>query len=340
MNETPAIRVRDLRVTVHSPTDGALPIVRGVSFDVRAGRVLGVVGESGCGKSTVADALLRLNPPEAELSGQIVFKGRDLLKLSEREMRQLRGARISLVSQDPLGALNPLHRVGNQIREVLIIHRKTDRATARAGGARVIRQCELPDPEVTFRKYPHELSGGMQQRIAIAIAMAGEPEVIVADEPTTSLDNSVQRQILDLLRSLCLERGVALVLITHDFGVVRDVADDMIVLYAGVVLEMGATAEVLARPLHQYTRALLTVQPQVVDGYRAVADSHPRGSTSSRGCSTRLRFFAPLQIRIHGHAREPCAEPDVEHLELHWHRCRHPGDEPRTGTDESIGVGG
>ena len=339
MKETQAIEVRDLRVTIHSPSDGALPIVRGVSFDIRRGRVLGVVGESGCGKSTIADALLRLNPPEAQLSGQILFERRDLLKLSEREMRQVRGARISLIGQDPLGSLNPLQRVGNQIREVLIIHRKDDRATARARALELIRQCELPDPEVTFRKYPHELSGGMTQRIAIAMAMAAQPDVIVADEPTTSLDNRVQRQILDLLRSLCLERGVALVLITHDLGVIKDVADDMVVVYAGVILEMGATAEVLAWPRHQYTRALLAVHPEVVDGYRAslvpIPGTAPRPGDAQTGCAFRPRCAFESSA-----CRESYAGPDLQHLDLHWHSCCHPGDQSLTGSDESMEVGG
>jgi oligopeptide/dipeptide ABC transporter ATP-binding protein len=339
VNETPVIEVRDLCVSIHSPTDGVLPIVRGVSFDIRPGRVLGVVGESGCGKSTVADALLRLNPPEAELSGQIVFDGRDLVQLSDQEMRQVRGARISLIGQDPLESLNPLHRVGNQIGEVLIIHGKADRAAARARTLELIRQCELSDPEVTFRKYPHELSGGMRQRIAIAMAMAAEPDVIVADEPTTSLDNSVQRQILQLLRSLCLERGAALVLITHDLGVIKDVADDMVVLYAGVILEMGAAAEVLARPLHQYTRALFAVQPQVVDGYRPsllpITGAAPRPGDAQAGCA-----FEPRCAFGSAACREPSAEPDVQHLDLHWHSCRHPGDQSRTGSDESMEVRG
>jgi oligopeptide/dipeptide ABC transporter ATP-binding protein len=339
VNETPAIEVRDLRVSIHSPTDGTLPIVRGISFDIRPGRVLGVVGESGCGKSTAADALLRLNPPEAELSGQILFDGGDLLQLNEREMRQIRGARISLVGQDPLESLNPLHRVGNQIGEVLLIHRKADRTAARARALELIQLCGLPEPEVTFRKYPHELSGGMRQRIAIAMAMAAEPDVIVADEPTTSLDNSVQKQILDLLRSLCLERGVALVLITHDLGVVREVADDMIVLYAGVIVEMGAVAEVLARPRHQYTRALLAVQPRVVDGYRAsllpIPGAAPRPGDAQTGCA-----FVPRCAFGSAACREPSAVPDVQHLDRHWHSCRHPGEQSRTGVDESVGVGG
>ena len=338
MTQTPLIEVRDLRVDMHTPNEGVLPIVRRVSFDVRPGRVLGVVGESGCGKSTLADALLRLNPPEASLSGQIVFGGRDLLQLSEREMQQIRGARISLIGQDPLESLNPLHRVGNQISEVLIIHRKADRATARARSLELIRQCELPDPEVTFRKYPHELSGGMRQRIAIAMAMAAEPEVIVADEPTTSLDNTVQRQILDLLRSVCDERGVALVLITHDLGVIRDVADDLIVLYAGVIVEMGSASEVLARPRHQYTRALLAVQPQVVDGYRAsllpIPGATPRPGDIQTGCAfvPRCRYASAL-------CREASAEPDAQHLDVHWHSCRHPGEQSPQGANESMEVG-
>jgi oligopeptide/dipeptide ABC transporter ATP-binding protein len=338
VNEAPIVQVRDLRVNIDSPTDGLLPIVRGVSFDIRAGRVLGVVGESGCGKSTVADALLRLNPPEAELSGQIVFEGRDLLQLSERDMRHVRGARISLIGQDPLESLNPLHRVGNQIREVLIVHRKADRATARARALELIRACELPDPEITFRKYPHELSGGMRQRIAIAIAMAAEPDVIVADEPTTSLDNTVQKQILDLLRSLCLERGVALVLITHDLGVIRDVADDMIVLYAGVIVEMGAAVEVVASPRHQYTRALLAVQPQVVDGRRGsllpITGAAPRPGDVRTGCA-----FIPRCAFGSAVCREPSAQPDIKHLDVHWHSCRHPGAQSRGGSGKSIGVG-
>jgi oligopeptide/dipeptide ABC transporter ATP-binding protein len=339
VNEAPLIAVRDLRVSVHTRLGETLPIVRGVSFDVRPGRVLGIVGESGCGKSTVADALLRLNPPEAKLSGQILFGKQDLLQLNERQMREFRGARIALVGQDPLDSLNPLHRVGNQISEVLLIHRKTDRSGARIRALSLIEQCDLPDPAATYRKYPHELSGGMRQRIAIAMAMAAEPEVIVADEPTTSLDNSVQRQILSLLLGLCLERGVALVLITHDLGVIRDVADDIACLYAGRIVEMGRAAEVLASPRHQYTRALLAAQPRVVDGYRAalvpIPGSAPRPGEALPGCA-----FAPRCRRASPACAEPVESQNVAKLDLHWHSCRHPGDESQEIASETMELPG
>jgi oligopeptide/dipeptide ABC transporter ATP-binding protein len=330
---TQLVEVRDLRVRVPAAPDGTLPIIHGISFDIRAGRVLGVVGESGSGKSTVADALLRLNPAGTQLSGRIRFAGGDLLRLGERELRAIRGARISLIGQDPLDSLNPLHRVGDQISEVLLIHRKADHAGARIRALELMRQCDLPDPELTYRKYPHELSGGMRQRIAIAIAIAAEPTVIVADEPTTSLDNSVQRQILDLLRALCVDRGVALVLITHDLGVVHDVADDIVVLYAGSIVEMGRAADVLADPRHQYTRALLAAQPRVVDGYRAsllpIPGAAPRPGDLPAGCA-----FAPRCAYGSAACAEPAAGPDTGTLDTHWHVCRHPGDQSQAGADK------
>jgi len=236
--------------------------VSDVSFQIAAGETLGLVGESGSGKSVTAFSILRLvQPPGRITGGQIMFEGRDLLTLTEREMRQVRGARISLIFQEPMTALNPVMRVGDQIAEALTVH---GQATPREGRERAVALLEavhIADAGRRVRDYPHQLSGGMRQRVMIAIALACHPALVIADEPTTALDVTIQAQVLDLLRDLRAQYSLALLLITHDFGVIAEMADRVAVMYRGAIVEQGPVRQILRTPAHDYTRGLLAAVP-------------------------------------------------------------------------------
>ncbi|HXD18697.1 MAG TPA: ABC transporter ATP-binding protein [Vicinamibacterales bacterium] len=241
---------------------GASPAVDGVSFQVAAGETLGLVGESGSGKSVTAFAILRLlQPPGRITGGKVIFQGRDLLALPEREMREVRGAGISLIFQEPMTALNPVMRVGDQIAEALLVHGRATRAEARARAVELLEAVRIPDAARRVRDYPHQLSGGMRQRVMIAIALACRPPLVIADEPTTALDVTIQAQVLELLRELKARYNLALLLITHDFGVIAEMADRVAVMFKGKIVEQGSVRDILRSPSHEYTRSLLAAVP-------------------------------------------------------------------------------
>lgn len=267
----PLLRIRDLTVSF-ATYGGALRALDGVSFDVDQGRVVALVGESGCGKSATAHSILRLlaSPPARLDRGEVRFEGRDLLHLTEREMRAVRGARIGMVFQDPMTALNPVYTVGFHLIEAIRLHHKVSQFEARKRAIAGLERVGFPDPATRVDSYPHELSGGMRQRALIAIALACSPVLLIADEPTTALDATIQAQILELLRKLRAELGMSLLLIAHDLGVVASIADEVVVLYAGVVVERGPTASLLKSPAHPYTRALLrSLPPEGPEAFRA-----------------------------------------------------------------------
>jgi ABC-type dipeptide/oligopeptide/nickel transport system ATPase component len=254
----PLLDVQHLSVTFGGPT----PAVDDVSFSIARGETLGLVGESGSGKSVTAFSILRLlQPPGRITGGRVMFEGRDLLKLTEGEMREVRGAGISLIFQEPMTALNPVMRVGDQIAEALLVHGKASRAEARARATELLEAVKIADPTQRVRDYPHQLSGGMRQRVMIAIALACRPPLVIADEPTTALDVTIQAQVLELLRELKARFNLALLLITHDFGVIAEMADHVAVMYKGRLVEHGSVREVLRRPSHDYTRSLLAAVP-------------------------------------------------------------------------------
>jgi peptide/nickel transport system ATP-binding protein len=229
---------------------------------VNQGETVGVVGESGCGKSVTALSVLRLvQPPGRIASGRILLDGKDLLAMSEPEMRRVRGDRVAMIFQEPMTSLNPVFTVGEQIAESLRHHRGTPRAEAKARAIELLQQVGIPAPEDRVNRYPHEMSGGMRQRVMIAMALACDPELLIADEPTTALDVTIQAQILDLLAHLRRERGMAVLLITHDLGVVAETCERVVVMYAGKVVETGPAAEILVRPRHPYTAGLLRSLP-------------------------------------------------------------------------------
>jgi ABC-type dipeptide/oligopeptide/nickel transport system ATPase component len=258
----PLLQVEHL--TVQFDAGGAAPVIAvdDVSFLIAEGETLGLVGESGSGKSVTAFAILRLLQPTGRITGgRVLFQGRDLLTLGEREMREVRGAGISLIFQEPMTALNPVMTVGSQIAEALTVHGKASRAEARARAVELLEAVRIPDAARRVRDYPHQLSGGMRQRVMIAIALACRPPLVIADEPTTALDVTIQAQVLDLLRDLKARFNLALLLITHDFGVIAEMADRVAVMYKGRLVEEGPVRQILRNPQHEYTRTLLAAVP-------------------------------------------------------------------------------
>jgi oligopeptide/dipeptide ABC transporter ATP-binding protein len=259
---TPLLRVRDL-VTSFRTEQGVLRAVDEVSFDVPEGATLGIVGESGCGKSVTALSILRLLPyPQGVIEGgSIALRGRELLSLSEKQMQEIRGNEISMIFQEPMTSLNPVYAVGTQIIEAIRLHQKKSRREARERAIELLRLVGIPSPETNVDAYPHQLSGGMRQRVMIAMALACEPSLLIADEPTTALDVTIQAQILELLAKLKEQLGMSVVLITHDLGVVAEVATHVIVMYAGRVVESAPVERIFGHPRHPYTRGLLRSLP-------------------------------------------------------------------------------
>ncbi len=258
------LRVENLSVYLATP-GGRLTVVDDVSFTVRRSRTLALVGESGCGKSLTARSILRLALPPISIDGgsRVLLGERDLMRLGEAEMREVRGRDIAMIFQEPMSSLNPVWRVGDQVAEAIVWHRRVSRREAMARAVELFRQVGIPAPERRAQQFPHELSGGMQQRVMIAMALACDPAVLIADEPTTALDVTIQAQVLDLLRDLQSQRAMGLLLITHDLGVVAESADDIAVMYAGAIVETGPVDRVLNAPQHPYTEALLQSIPRL-----------------------------------------------------------------------------
>jgi peptide/nickel transport system ATP-binding protein len=292
-------------LSIDLPTsDGARRIVREASFTLDRGQTLGIVGESGSGKTMTALALMGLLPDGAMTSGAILFEGRDLTKLSESAMQILRGDRIAMIFQEPMTALNPLHAIGSQIAEPLILHRGLSKAAAQAEAVQLLQRVGLPDPARRARAYPHELSGGQRQRAMIAMALSCGPRLIIADEPTTALDVTVQAQILDLIADLGAQSDMALILVSHDLAVIAQNCERVMVMYGGMTMESGRTADVLARPAHPYTKALLEARPRVGaargERLRAIPGSAPSAGSAPKGCPFAGR--CPMTIAACGDA--------------------------------------
>ncbi|MDP9135882.1 MAG: ABC transporter ATP-binding protein, partial [Actinomycetota bacterium] len=265
----PLLRVRDLAVAFDTLTgtggeDGVTRAVDGVSLDLAAGEVLALVGESGCGKSVTALTLMGLlGAPNARISGSARYAEHELIGASEHDLRRLRGEQLAMVFQDPLSSLNPVLQIGDQVAEQILAHRPVSRREARERAVALLRRVGMPEPEERASSYPHELSGGMRQRVMIAMALSCEPRILIADEPTTALDVTVQAQILDLIRELQAETGAGVLLITHDFGVVAELADRVAVMDAGQIVEQGSAEEVFERPRDARTQRLLAAVPRL-----------------------------------------------------------------------------
>ncbi|HEX7949257.1 MAG TPA: ABC transporter ATP-binding protein [Candidatus Limnocylindrales bacterium] len=304
----PLLDVRGLKTSFHT-RDGVVRAVDGIDFHVDRGEILGLVGESGCGKSVTSMSIMRLiAKPGAIEAGQVMFDGKDLLTFTPDEMRTIRGDRISMIFQQPQSSLNPVWDVGRQIGEVLEIHRNMKRKAARDRALELLRMVGIPDPQRRLASFPHELSGGMAQRVMIAMALACEPELLIADEPTTALDVTIQAQILDLIRELREQTRTAVILITHDLGVVAEMCDRVAVMYAGEIVEQASTVTLFREPLHPYTRGLIDSIPvvgEVRDRLNVIPGNVPNLIDLPPACR-----FAPR-----------CLTREVEHvphcLELH-----------------------
>lgn len=311
------LEVRNL-VTAFDTDAGQLTAVDGISFDVRKGRTLGIVGESGCGKSVTAMSIMRLLPQPMGriLGGEVLFGGMDLATIERDRMRSIRGSRISMIFQEPMTALNPVHRIGKQISEVLLQHKDISKQEAWGQAIEMLGKVGIPSPEIRVTEYPHQLSGGMRQRVVIAIALACGPELVIADEPTTALDVTIQAQILQLINDLQRKLSMSVILITHDLGVIAETCDEVCVMYAGRIVERASAKEVFANPRHAYTQGLLNSIPRLngtpktelntIDGMvPALKDLKP-------GCR-----FAPRSGREHSadelKERQPIEEIEPDH---------------------------
>ncbi|MBZ0234414.1 MAG: ABC transporter ATP-binding protein [Deltaproteobacteria bacterium] len=323
------LEIRDL-VTEFRTERGVVRAVDGVSFEIPRKQTLGVVGESGCGKSVTALSVMRLiaSPPGHIAGGAIRYDGKDLLELPEPAMREIRGNRIAMIFQEPMTSLNPVFTVGDQVAEAVRLHQGKSRKEALAVAAEMFQLVGIPSPDERIHNYPHQMSGGMRQRVMIAMALACKPDLLIADEPTTALDVTIQAQILELLRKLQDELGMSILLITHDLGVVAETCDEVVVMYAGRVVERAATAELFAHPHHHYTAGLL----------RSVPSYHAAGETQPAGEKPRLREIKGMVPALHElpvgckfadrcpAADELCErkEPELVQLGASLVRCHHP----------------
>ena len=311
----PLLQIENLKVKYHT-RDGILTAIRDVSFHVDPGEIVGVVGESGCGKSTIATTVMRLLPPNGEIAGgRMLFEGRDLCALDEESMRKLRGKEISMIFQDPMTSLNPFFSVETQMMDALRAHRAAEgQAELRRLAIEMLGRVGIPDPEIRIKGYPHQFSGGMRQRIMVAIALMSHPALLVADEPTSALDVTLEAQIVDLIRGLRDELGTAVLYITHDLGVVAQLCDRVIVMYAGNIIEAGDVYSTFAHPQHPYTQALLRSHPVALLAEVPPGD-HPRPRAQPARSAARLQVRSPLPSRRgdlpdYGTAGRSTGDPD------------------------------
>ncbi len=313
------LSVKNLHVYFRATDGGRVAALRDVSFLLAPGEVLGLVGESGSGKSVTSLAIMRLLPPQAVIEGSIIFQGADLLKVSDEEMRGLRGSQISMIFQEPMTALNPVMRVGDQIAEAVLAHSKVSRREAYGRAVAALNDVAIADAERRSRDFPHQLSGGMRQRVMIAMAIVNHPKLLIADEPTTALDVTVQAQVLELLAELRRKFGLAMLFISHDLAVVSQVADRVAVMYGGSIVEMGRVEAIFRRALHPYTMGLLRAVPTLrsernkplatIEGTVPSADQFPPGCAFEPRCEIRL---PECQVAL---------PPLVEAEPGHWARC-------------------
>ena len=318
MSET-ILKVEDLK-TSFMTSSGEVQAVRGVSFEVHKGEILGIVGESGSGKSVTSMSILRLLADTARIkNGKIEFEGTDLTKVSDKQMREIRGQKIAMVFQDPMSSLNPLIPVGKQVAEMIHVHHpEMKRDELQAATLELFREVRIPEAEKRLKSYPHEFSGGMRQRVMIAMALACEPDILIADEPTTALDVTIQAQILDLMKSLQKELGMAIILITHDLGVVAQMCDEVIVMYAGSICEQGTADEIFYNPCHEYTKGLLRSIPSASN----VGEKEPIHGTPidllnmPAGCPFAPRCEAAMKICLRERAERMRINED--HLASCW----------------------
>jgi oligopeptide/dipeptide ABC transporter ATP-binding protein len=326
------LKVRDLNVYLRTP-GGPVNVVSGLDFDILPGSVFGLAGESGCGKSLTALSIMGILPPTMFANGSVRFRGKELLTLGEEELRDLRGREISMVFQEPMTSLNPVMRVGHQIREVLTTHLNLKRKEADRITLALLRDVRIPSPEVRAREYPHQMSGGMRQRIMVAMAMACSPSMLIADEPTTALDVTIEAQLLELLMGIKEEKGMAVLLITHDLGVIAENAERVAVMYAGRLVEVAGVRELFEAPRHPYTMGLLRSLPRGRDSVlRPIPGTVPKPGHLPPGCKFSDRCGFVLDVCRAG---EPdlmavdnggAAPGDTDNVYPHLARCIRAGE--------------
>lgn len=325
MSEKNLLEVRHLTTAFESEV-GLLRAVDDVSFNVPRGQCVGIVGESGCGKSVTAMSLVRLLPrPHGQiLEGRVMFDGEDILQMRSRRLHEVRGGRIGVIFQEPMSALNPVHRIGDQIAESLMLHRGMNRETAWLEAINMLHHVRIPDPEARVWEFPSSLSGGMRQRVVIAIALACRPDLIIADEPTTALDVTVQQQILALIRELREEMGSSALLITHDLGVIAQNCDRVVVMYAGRVVESAGVKELFANPRHAYTKALLASMPRQEYPRKSHLPTIPGNVAPIRHYVEGCRFCQRLErTGATLHTRPPLVEVAPDHVVEACPLCAH-----------------
>jgi oligopeptide/dipeptide ABC transporter ATP-binding protein len=319
------LEVKNLRTSFFTP-EGEVRAIDGVSFEIGEGKTLGLVGESGCGKSVTSLSIMRLvpSPPGRIVGGEILYRGRDLLKLGNEEMRKIRGNEISMIFQEPMTSLNPVFTVGNQIGEAIRLHQGLGKKETRRKTIDMLRLVKIADPESRVDSYPHQMSGGMRQRVMIAMALSCNPKLLIADEPTTALDVTIQAQILELMKELQQKIGMALLLITHDLGVVAEQADEVAIMYAGKIVERAGAQAIFARPLHPYTVGLLNSLPGAGTKKKkrlaAIRGVVPSPLDLPSGC--RFRDRCPRAEARCAEAHPPLAETEAGHLVA----CYFPGE--------------
>jgi peptide/nickel transport system ATP-binding protein len=322
---TPLLEVRDL--SVHFITDeGVVRAVEHVSFEIFPGKILGIVGESGCGKSVTSLSILRLipEPPGKIVGGQVLLEGKDLVKFEEKEMEKVRGNDISMIFQEPMTSLNPVFTIGDQIMEAILFHQGVHKAEARRKAIEMLGRVKIPDPGTRIDTYPHQLSGGMRQRAMIAMALSCQPKLLIADEPTTALDVTIQDEILKLLREIQGEMGMAVMLITHDLGVVAGLADRVMVMYAGRVVEQGPIKSILRQMRHPYTRGLVNSIPSLEERKKrlpTIAGQVPDAMALPVGCKFHPRCY--LMVEACKKEEPPLFQVEEEHFSrcLRWKEC-------------------
>ena len=330
------LEVRDLRTSFFTPA-GEVKAVNGVSFNLDSGKVLGIVGESGSGKSVTAYSILQiLTHPGRIVGGSVKFRGQELVGATEEQMRKIRGNKISIIFQDPMTSLNPVYTIGNQLEEAILLHTDRNREQAKARAVEMLTLVGINEPEKRLRQYPYELSGGMRQRVMIAMALACEPDILIADEPTTALDVTIQAQILELMQELQRKLGMAIIMITHDLGVIASLCDEVIVMYAGSVCERGTADEIFYHAAHEYTRGLLRSIPNIDsdDKTRLVPISGTPIDLLNmpKGCAFAPRCERAMKVCLSSRAREVPVGRD--HLCACWMNVKEGAEKNVIRTDE------
>ncbi len=323
--EKPLLEVRSLSTYFYTD-EGVVSAVENVTFDIHPGEVLGIVGESGCGKSVTSLSILKLipDPPGKIVNGEILFEGRDLVRLEEKEMQKVRGNEISMIFQEPMTSLNPVFTIGDQIMEAILFHQGLDKREARKRAIEMLHRVKIPSPETRIDSYPHQLSGGMRQRAMIAMALSCQPKLLIADEPTTALDVTIQEEILNLLKEIQSEMKMSVMLITHDLGVVSEMADQVVVMYAGRVMERGSIGSILGQMRHPYTRGLVNSIPRIEERKKrlpAIPGQVPDAMALPVGCKFHPRCY--LMIEDCKKEEPPLFQVDGGHYSrcIRWEEC-------------------